>query len=143
MEIQIERVWKKQGYTIGRAYIDGKFFSNTIEDEDRGLRDDMKTRIVCYYKIPGRTAIPTGRYRVTVTWSPRFKRKMPLVNNVKGFDGIRLHSANTAEQLEGCIAFGKNTQVGMVTESRATHDRLERLITEATERKEEVWLTIR
>lgn len=37
MKLKLIRKWKKETYTIGQLYVDGVFFSNTIEDKDRGL----------------------------------------------------------------------------------------------------------
>lgn len=64
------------------------------------------------------TAIPKGEYLITVTYSPTFRKNLPLVNAVKGFTGVRLHSFNTAEQSLGCIGFGKNDKIGWISNSR-------------------------
>ncbi len=83
-----------------------------IEDRDRGLTQDMSLEEIFIIKVYGTTAIPYGRYRVVITKSPRFSQKKgydvftPQLLNVKGFDGIRIHIANWASQLEGCLAPG-------------------------------------
>ena len=41
MEILVKRIAKKETYTIGRLYIDGKYFCDTIEDKDRGLSQKL------------------------------------------------------------------------------------------------------
>ncbi len=71
-------------------------------------------------KVYGQTAIPTGIYEVRMTYSAKYKRKMPQVMNVPAFTGIRIHSGNTAEDTLGCILLGNNTEVGKVTNSRTT-----------------------
>lgn len=126
LEISIDRAWKKKGYTISRVFVngkrfgDGKKYCNALEDEDRGLTSDMSVDeiLAVKNKHKGQTAIPRGRYKVTITYSPRFKKDMPLLNAVKGFTGIRIHSGNTAKDSEGCLLIGENSQVGMVTNSR-------------------------
>ena len=78
----------------GVLYIDGDFICYTLEDPPR---DE---------KIPGITGIPEGEYPVVLNWSPRFKKILPLVLNVKGFSGVRIHSGNKPEDTEGCILVG-------------------------------------
>lgn len=124
MRLTLIRKWNKKDYCIGDLYIDGVWFSNVIEDTDRGLDDRMSLEEILARKVKGETAIPTGIYEVTITYSPKYKRLMPLINNVKGYSGIRIHSGNTAKDTEGCLLVGKNTKVGMVTESRVTYNAL-------------------
>lgn len=93
-------------------------------------------------KIPGRTAIPEGTYRVLITWSPRFKRWLPLLQGVPGFEGIRIHSGNTAADTQGCILVGQNLKQGMVLNSRIYLKRLMDQLVEAGEREESVWITV-
>lgn len=124
MTLKLVRKYKKEKYTIGKLYVDGVYFSDTIEDRDRGLEDSMGLAEIMSKKRYGETAIPYGTYKVEITYSPKYKRMMPEVKNVKGFSGIRIHSGNTAEDTLGCLIVGKNTQVGMVTESRKTYSKL-------------------
>lgn len=118
MKLELHRKYRKDGYTIGLLYIDGKFICNTLEDTDRGLTYDMSEAAIAAIKVKSKTAIPTGLYKVLMTYSPRFKKAMPILCNVRGFSGIRIHSGNTAEDTEGCILCGMNTEVGKVTNSR-------------------------
>ena len=112
MKIEVHRKYRKDGYTIGLLYINGKFICNTLEDTDRGLTSIMSKEQIAAVKIKGKTAIPTGTYPVIMSYSPRFGKQMPLLCGVKGFEGIRIHSGNTAKDTEGCILCGKNTEVG-------------------------------
>ena len=124
MEIKLVRIAFKETYTIGKLYVDGKYFCDTIEDTDRGLDNSMTSNEILRKKVKGQTAIPTGHYNIDITYSPKYKRMMPLLLDVKGFSGIRIHSGNTAKDTEGCLIVGKNKKVGMVLESRDTYQRL-------------------
>ena len=138
MELNIKRIARRETYTIGRLYIDGKYFCDTLEDKDRGLRQDMPVAVIRATKRKGITAIPTGRYRVTLAvQSPKFSKRaiyqfcngyLPRLINVPGYDGVLIHIGNTARDTEGCLLVGRNTQVGKVLDSRKTfielYDRL-------------------
>lgn len=126
LKILIHRKYKKEKYTIGIMYINGIRFSNTMEDKDRGLRFDMNPKDILNKKVYGQTAIPTGIYRVEMTYSPKFANrawcskevgKSPQIMNVPGFGGIRIHPLNTAEDSLGCIGVGENTVKGKITNS--------------------------
>jgi hypothetical protein len=148
MEIRIDRAWKKRDYTISRVYVDGRRFGdgrnwcNALEDTDRGLTSDMSVDEVLAVKIKGQTAIPTGRYEVTMSWSPKFHKMMPHVCAVKGFTGVRLHSGNSNKDTEGCILFGVNDKVGWLSNSRYWTDRIIGMVGDAIGRGEKVYLTI-
>lgn len=119
MIIELVRKYPKPTYTIGQLFIDGQYFCDTCEDADRGLDQTMPVPEILKRKIQNETAIPTGEYIVRFTYSPRFKRLMPQIENVKGFSGVRIHAGNTAKDTEGCVLLGKNTIKGGVTNSRA------------------------
>lgn len=124
MKLELIRIANRPTYCIGKLYIDGVWFCDTIEDTDRGLDDSMSVDEILKKKIKGETAIPTGVYKIEITYSPKYKRMMPLLIGVKGYSGIRIHSGNTSKDTEGCLLVGRNTVVGMVTESRNTYQRL-------------------
>ena len=109
---------------MGDLYINGKWFCNVLEDVDRGLDDSMTEADILKQKKYGQTAIPTGIYTVLLTYSPKYKKVMPLINNVKGYSGIRIHSGNTSKDTLGCLLVGKNTVVGRLTDSRNTYNAL-------------------
>ena len=124
MILTLDRKYKLPTYTIGKLYIDGEYFCDTLEDKDRGLTDSMMVGEISKIKIKKETAIPTGTYKVTITYSNRFKKNMPLINDVKGFEGIRIHSGNTNQDTEGCILVGFNKIKGNVINSRDTYNKL-------------------
>lgn len=116
MELLLERKYCKEKYTIGNLCVDGVFFCNTLEDT---VRDINKNGIFdCgEIKIYGETAIPYGEYEIKVTYSPKFKRELPLLLNVPCFEGIRIHRGNTHRDTLGCIILGENKKKGMVINS--------------------------
>lgn len=131
MKLKVERRWKKSTYTIGRLYVDGVYFSNTLEDRDRGLKQtDPKSKIKSV-KVYGETAIPTGEYAIVLNvLSPKYSgvswyKKltggyMPRLLAVPGWEGVLIHPLNNATETLGCIGVGKNTKVGQLTSSRDT-----------------------
>ncbi len=149
MEITIDRRYKLADYTISRVYVDGerwgdgKAYCNALEDTDRGLFQGMAIRELTKRKIKGKTAIPSGMYNVRITYSPRFKKQLPLVEGVQGFDGVRIHSGNTAEDTDGCILLGENSVKGKVMNSRYWCNRMQVRIADALERGEKVTLMIK
>lgn len=120
MKITIERKNKKDTYTIGKLYIDGVYFCDTLEDKDRNLDSSMSLEDILAKKVYGETAIPYGTYSAEVTYSPKFKRDLLLIKDVKGFEGIRVHAGNFASNSLGCVLIGRNTHVGMLSESKKT-----------------------
>lgn len=142
MLIKVERKWKKDTYTIGRVYIDGIFFSNSLEDVDRGLDDSMSEEEIKAKKVYGKTAIPTGRYEVIYTYSPKFRKHLPRLQNVKGFVGILIHALNKPEETEGCIGVGLNSIKGMITNSRWYSDAINKRIDKAIRSGKKVYIEI-
>lgn len=131
MEILVRRLYRKEDYTIGKLYIDGQYFCDTLEDKDRGLTDCMSVESIKRIKQFGETAIPLGTYKVRFTYSPKYKREMPLVETVKGFQGIRIHSGNTAKDTLGCLLLGENKEKGKVLNSRITCEKFYNILRNA------------
>ena len=143
MRILLQRHALKAGYTIGRMEVNGRYFCDTLEDTDRGLRESMTEDEIAALKVKGATAIPTGTYRIDMqTRSPRFGRVLPRLVSVKGYAGVLIHSGNTAADTEGCILVGENRERGKVLNSRATLEHLLVFLRAAQAEGEEIELTI-
>ena len=113
-ELIISRVIYDDNYTVGRLFLDGHYICDTLEDRVRELPDNEAGP---FYKVPGETAIPKGRYQVIVNLSPKFQRRLPLLLNVPFFEGIRIHRGNHQDHTEGCILVGENKAEGKVLNS--------------------------
>jgi hypothetical protein len=113
MKLLLERDIKTKDFTLGKLYIDGQFAVYTCEEA------------ITPTKIKGESAIPSGVYRVIINFSNRFQKHLPLLLDVPGFTGIRIHSGNVAknrpdgtDDTEGCILLGTGRKDGEVTNSR-------------------------
>jgi hypothetical protein len=106
MNIEIIRRKSTLKSTIGKLSIDGVFECYTLEDVTRAQ------------KIAGVTAIQSGDYKVIINMSNRFQRLLPLVLDVPGFAGIRIHPGNKAEDTEGCILVGTTAGEDFIGNSR-------------------------
>jgi hypothetical protein len=130
--MRLERVQLDPDVTIGHLTIDGGDWTCwTCEDV---VRDGPK--------VPGQTAIPFGNYNVRLTWSPHFNRNLPLLLNVPGFEGVRIHPGNTAADTEGCILVGLDREPKGVGRSRMAFDTLFGMISTAASKGEAINLTI-
>lgn len=146
MEILIKRIREGKDSTLGAMKVDGMPNHFILEDTDRGLDQSMPLDEIQKLKVKGRTAIPTGRYQITVTHSPRFGRMMPILLNVPGYSGIRIHSGNRHEHTDGCLlpgrTYNKVDEDYMVFSSRSATEQLYDLINAALKRGEKIWITI-
>jgi hypothetical protein len=104
MELSLTRDWPMLTRTIGRLYDGAEFLCFTCEDR---VRPDG-------VKVYGETAIPAGTYKVTLSYSPKFKRVLPEIHDVPGFTGIRIHGGNTEKDTLGCVLVGQTKDVGGV-----------------------------
>lgn len=141
MEIRQKRIAFLPTYTIGNMYIDEKKFCDTLEDTNRDLNKNGKFD-GAEKKVYGETCIPFGRYKIDVTMSAKFKRELPILLNVPGFEGIRIHRGNTPKDTLGCILVGENKVVGKVLNSTQYEIQLVKMMKEALSRGEEIWITI-
>jgi len=157
VEIKIKRNKAESGpgYTHGRLFVDEcGFLCWTLEDQDRGLTQDMPTEKIKTIKVYGKTAIPTGRYRIELRVSQKFKDRpwckkfggmIPYILDVPGFDGVAIHPFNSPEESLGCIGPGElhGTIRGRIFSStKAYGDIMEYYLVPAHERKDEIWITI-
>jgi len=116
--------------TPGSLYLNGNWQCYTLEDLPRPS------------KVPGETRIPAGNYRVTLTPSPRFKRVLPLINDVPEFSGVRIHPGNTDRDTAGCILVGQGFKNEALTSSRVAFDQLFSRLEAASARGEPINLLI-
>ena len=94
MELKLVRGKATADAVEGRLYVDGVFECFTVEDRPRDK------------KIYGVTGIPAGIYKVIVTMSNRFKKRLPEVLDFPGFKGFRILAGNSSKDTEGCIIVG-------------------------------------
>lgn len=155
MNIEVIRKHFKPSYTIGKLFINGEYFCDTLEDTDRGLTDTMTEEDILKAKVKGNTCIPYGKYEITLNIkSPKYSNftkykyaafaegKIPRLLNVKGFEGILIHAGNTADHTDGCILVGENKVKGQVINSQATWVNLYKLMKAANDKKEPITITI-
>ena len=129
MELLLKRIYFG-AYTIGKLYIDSHYFCDTLEDRVRDLNKDGDLLDEGEEKIYSETAIPYGTYKVQLTYSPKFKRILPLIVGVKHFEGIRIHGVMKGAiarpvHTAGCILVGKNSIKGGLIQS---YEYLEKLM---------------
>lgn len=133
MNITLQRRPSQGKATIGELMVDGKRIAYSLED------------VVRNEKVYGETAIPAGEYKVVITPSPRFKRNLPLLLNVPGYEGVRIHPGNTSADTLGCILPGTavTPDAQSVTQSKLAFDKVNNLIQTALDKGEQVTLTIK
>lgn len=137
MKLLLERAAPQAGYTDGQLWVDNAWFCYTIEDEDRALEAGGE-------KVYGKTCIPRGIYEVQLTESVRFKKMLPLLLNVPGFSGVRIHSGNTAADTDGCVLLGTvRAAPGEVRNSRLACGRLMILLERAIAQGDKIFMEIK
>lgn len=129
MIVRIIREPSAQGATFGVVFVDGRFFSFSLEDEIR----ERPGVPVAEWKIAKVTAIPAGVYPLRLAPSPRLRRVVPWVDHVPGFSAIQIHPLNKAEESEGCIGlgYGRDDARAFLRDSRVACDELTRRIQSA------------
>jgi hypothetical protein len=130
MDLKLTRTDFTNNSTIGELYVDGEFTCYILEDVTRDK------------KIQNETAIPYGEYTISITYSPRFKRNLPLLNNVPDFSGVRIHPGNKSTDTEGCLLPGTGKGKDIVYESRKAFDSLYSKLLTAHKNKEKITITI-
>jgi hypothetical protein len=131
LKLILVRIARKPSYTIGRLYVNGVYFCDTMEDFDRGLRKDMPLDEIQAIKVMHETAIPMGKYPVVVNLSPSKQIRLPRILNVPGFEGILIHSGKDENDTSGCILLGENKVTGKVVNSSVYENRLSGIIEKA------------
>ena len=157
LEIVVDRTYKKDTYTIGTIYIDGQWFCNSLEDKDRGLDKDMKLSVIKNRKVYVKTAIPTGRYEVTIDiFSPKFSKYpfymevcngfLPRLKNVPAYDGILFHvmdGVKGADLSYGCIGVGRNKIKGGLLEGKDYFKKLYAILVQAKKDGKKIFVTVK
>ena len=156
MEIKVKRIALKATYTIGKLYIDGQYVCDTLEphvaDVNKNGRFDGSE-----VKVKGKTAIPFGKYKVSMAiksprfsnfakypWAKPYDGCLPRLKNVNGFEGVLIHVGNTPRDTLGCVLVGYNTIKGQLTNSRKAFATLmDKHLTPAKKRGEKVFITIK
>lgn len=136
MKIELVRETFTDFSTIGRIYVDGDYVCYSLEDKDREVEKDAKR------KVKGKTAIPLGEYKIIRNMSARFKKMLPRLIDVFGFEGILIHPGNTDKDTEGCILVGFTKEPDFVGQSRNAFATLDALIKKAIDEGEEVTISI-
>ena len=131
MELSVKRDPSADGCTLGRLFVDGVFEAFTLEDIVRAGP-----------KVMHETAIPSGRYRVDITKSERFQRMLPILLDVPGFTGVRIHPGNTNADTSGCILVGQSRAHDSISSSKLAMQALQPKIAGALARGEDVFITI-
>ena len=138
MELKLKRKHYGKTFTEGKLFINNGFECYTVEDADRHLENGGT-------KIQNKTAIPKGRYKVTISFSMRFEKFLIEVSDVKDFSGIRIHSGNSSKDTDGCIIVGSvndRNDDDWVSGSRLAYEQLHKKVKDALSKKEEVWLEV-
>ena len=155
MELILKRIALRSEYTIGKLYVDGEYVCDTIEDTVRDLDKDGKFANG-EVKIPGKTAIPYGRYEITMkvkspkysnftkySWAKKYDGYLPRLLNVPHFDGVLIHVGNSALDSEACVLVGENKVVGKVINSVNTFRRLmDDYLVPAKKKNERIFISI-
>ena len=142
MELTTRRLVFNKTYTEGQLFVDGTYFCDTLEDRTRDFNKDGDLNEPGETKVYGETAIPFGAYPVVMSYSKRFKKIMPEIQHVKGFEGIRIHSGTNPSHTSGCLLCGVWESDGRLKKSKETIAELYKLIQNAIDNKETVKITI-
>lgn len=152
MKLALKRIALRDTYTIGRLYLNGTYFCDTLEDKVRDINKDGDLNDIGEGKVYGKTAIPYGRYEITMkVQSPKYSQRasyawckgyLPRLLKVPHFEGILIHSGNDATHSAGCILVGENKIKGQVINSMATLKRLVPILKHASDNNEQIWITI-
>jgi hypothetical protein len=141
-EVLLRRITSDSDTTIGTLFIDGTFHSFVLEDEARLV------------KLAGETRIPAGRYEITRCFQSGILSRMqagwykgswiPSIEDVPGFEYIRIHPGNNDDHTEGCLLPGFTADVDNMTigKSRDAFISLVEVLDDYFVDGNKVWLTI-
>ena len=149
MIVTVKRIFNCNKYCISHIYIDGEYICDGIEDTDRMLNNEMGLSEIMKIKVPRKTAIPTGKYRLTLNVvSPKFQKykyymffcsaKMPRVLEVPGYEGILIHKGVDQNSSAGCLIVGYNKIKGKVINSQEAFEKLYEILNTANKKGEKI-----
>jgi hypothetical protein len=92
--------------TISKLYVNDTFICDVLEDICRDTNRDGDLNDLGETKVYGETAIPAGTYKMIINISPRFKKLLPRLIGVAGYDGVLIHTGNLPEHTHGCLLVG-------------------------------------
>ena len=141
MKLKVIRKYFKNTYTIGKLYVNDKYFCDTLEDKNRDLNKNGKFDNG-EVKVYSETCIPFGTYNIKLTYAPKFKRELPWLQNVPHFSGILIHRGATSKNTSGCILVGENKVVGKLINSADYEIKLVKLIKEAITKGDKITIEI-
>lgn len=152
MELKLYRIARREDYTIGKLYINDIYECDTLEDKVRDYNKDGDLNDPNEQKVYSKTAIPYGKYEVTLkVQSPKYSKRssylwcggyLPRLLDVPHFEGILIHGGNSAEDSCGCLLVGENKVKGRLINSMAALKRLYPKLKKASDMGEEIWITI-
>lgn len=134
--IKFERIEYTKHSTVSKLSVDNNVIGWGLEDVVRPATSK---------KVWGQTAIPAGRYQCIITWSPKFKRNMPELLGVPGYEKIRIHQGNDATNSEGCLLVGKGYDMkhpDWIANSKQMFAELYPLIENAISKRQLVWVEV-
>lgn len=134
--LTLKRVNKQPKFTEGDLYLNGTFFCHTLEDTDRNLKQGDTLQRVLAVKVYGETAIPAGTYKVILNMSPKFKKILPRLQNVTGYEGVLIHGGNKPADTYGCLLVGERDATPGLIKGGTSQITLLKLIKELTNYQE-------
>lgn len=143
IELELNRIYFSPTYTIGKLFVDGVLWCDSIEDVNRDLNKDGDLNDLNEGKVMHKTCIPFNRYEVIVNISKRFKRILPRLLNVPHFDGILIHNGINETSSSGCIIIGENTTKGKITNSTFWMNKLTDFLIMEQKKGNRIFITIK
>ena len=142
MRLYVYRHAKRDTYTIGKLYIDGEYFCDTLEDKDRGLNQRLPLETNKKLKVYAQTAIPMGRYHVGIHRWTKYNIDVPILKDVPAFVGILIHNGTTEKNTEGCLLVGNNTVKGQLSRGKEYMVKLTEIVKKALKENKRVTIEI-
>ena len=143
IELELARIYFSPTYTIGKLFVNGQLWCDTIEDINRDLNKDGDLLDEGELKVKDKTCIPFRRYEVIVNMSTRFKRVLPRLLNVPHFEGVLIHNGIDEVSSSGCIIVGENKEKGKVLNSTYWMNKLTDYLLTEQKKGNKIFITIK